>query len=723
VNFYGAGNIGDDVMMAGFLHALGSRREHVKFTCCTPHDIASQRRRFPTIDWRRDTERHRVQAISEANIWLALGDTPFQLHSGTWMRRHLVAQRELAGVRSLPMFYLGVGTEDAAVMQDATFRDLAAGAAQIWCRDEASSQTLRAWTEAPVAVGADLSHIYLRQAAVRWPESGEAGDADLGLILAFEDPKQSSALDAILASIPKDRAIAWLHQEVRLFAGSESDLFNKLSPPQRERLRPAVPNYRARSVAHLIAAWPNCQIVASSRYHGLCIMAWRGARLVAVQRSQKIAGAASDLNIPLIESRLLTQGLGRAQAVERERLVGLAESASAMVDDFCSVVGIGVSASRRSNVHIAQRADQPPRQLAPSRALQARSIAVVKYDSIGDFVLLSPFMRELRRIWPHAHVTLYVRPPVADLARLCPYADDTIVMEETASGLDQGRLAKDRGSPARSYDLVFVPRAARDHFHGLPFAAALDARERWGFAGSGLLNSHQAALTHAIAIPRPQHHARMNLALLEPFSTDLDDSLELWPTTRCVEHWRNRLTAYLARAEKPLCLLGIGAQHRGKMWTPTNYVAIIPEIINTFSLVPVLVGNARESEIADMILSRCKPDTVINLTGFSLEDVCAVARFARLYVGNDTGPKHIAAAARVPVVEINPFPPDAFRESAPAFFHPHGVPYELLQPLPGLGRKAVETGAAIASIRPSDVVAAIERLLERTAPRAGRTSG
>lgn len=52
-----------------------------------------------------------------------------------------------------------------------------------------------------------------------------------------------------------------------------------------------------------------------------------------------------------------------------------------------------------------------------------RKILVVRLDEIGDMVLTTPFLRELRRNYPKAEITLVVKPAVYNLVELCPYID------------------------------------------------------------------------------------------------------------------------------------------------------------------------------------------------------------------------------------------------------------------------------------------------------------
>jgi hypothetical protein len=66
-------------------------------------------------------------------------------------------------------------------------------------------------------------------------------------------------------------------------------------------------------------------------------------------------------------------------------------------------------------------------------------------------------------------------------------------------------------------------------------------------------------------------------------------------------------------------------------------------------------------------------------------------------------------------VEINPFLPNDVdaRENGVLYFHPHGVPYELLQPRSGAAPETA-ADAAVNSIEPAAVIEAIERLLSRS---------
>ena len=78
----------------------------------------------------------------------------------------------------------------------------------------------------------------------------------------------------------------------------------------------------------------------------------------------------------------------------------------------------------------------------PTRSLaEARSILVVRLDALGDVLLTSPFLRELRRNAPKAKITLVVQPLALNLVELCPYVDRILTFRGNADHPGLFRLA------------------------------------------------------------------------------------------------------------------------------------------------------------------------------------------------------------------------------------------------------------------------------------------
>ena len=93
-----------------------------------------------------------------------------------------------------------------------------------------------------------------------------------------------------------------------------------------------------------------------------------------------------------------------------------------------------------------------------------QNILVVRLDKIGDFVLMSPFFRELRRNFPSARITMIVNQGIYNLAECCPYVNEVLTLpmqnKITVSGLQATLdLAKEK-LWERYFNLALCPRCS-----------------------------------------------------------------------------------------------------------------------------------------------------------------------------------------------------------------------------------------------------------------------
>jgi polysaccharide pyruvyl transferase WcaK-like protein len=333
-HFFGSGNLGDDLMLAGFLSAVERSGTTVELTCATACDAGSQRARSPQIQWLGYDLESRQRGIRESDVWCGVGDSPFQTRSGPWFLDHLTQEVDLCRQYGKRMFFLGVGVNDLEAMHDPKTRPIVEAAQHIWTRDAGSAALLKEMGgEQRVTAGADLAHVWLAKMAAPKTQPGVAG-----LALYFEDAGQ---LDMpALEQLVEDRRwrYAWLVQETRRFTGSEMDLYCQFSPAVRGAMELRLPDYAYGSIAQMLERWGCPEVLCTSRYHAALVGAWLGCRLALVQRCQKLACLAQELELKPVpaarDAQELAGAMATAAAISRQLLLDRAASAEQCVNGF-----------------------------------------------------------------------------------------------------------------------------------------------------------------------------------------------------------------------------------------------------------------------------------------------------------------------------------------------------------------------------------------------------
>ncbi len=293
-HFYGAGNLGDDFMLAGFLAAMRSLAPAACFTCCVPFALEPLRQRFPAITWLPCDELSRARAIAGCDVWLGLGGSPFQSALSRWFIDHLVGEASHCERHGKPMFYLGVGVQTAAELDEPDVRRLCARAAGIWTRDAASAARLLALaTPPPIAAAADLAHLFFRD--LRPPA---AAPRRLTLVANFDYGTwsgQSSCLQA-LEGLPAAERV-WLAQESRALPGAERALFAALPAAAQARWRLVSPEIAGAPLPAVLARWPSGEWLVTSRYHAAVAGAWSRSKIVVIAINEKLRAATAELKV------------------------------------------------------------------------------------------------------------------------------------------------------------------------------------------------------------------------------------------------------------------------------------------------------------------------------------------------------------------------------------------------------------------------------------------
>jgi lipopolysaccharide heptosyltransferase I len=284
----------------------------------------------------------------------------------------------------------------------------------------------------------------------------------------------------------------------------------------------------------------------------------------------------------------------------------------------------------------------------------AQRFLIVRLSSIGDIVHALPAAAALAETFPQAHIHWVVEKRYAVLLRGNPHLHrvvtlDTLGWRKHLSSRSTWLEIRKGMEDLRQdfYD------AALD-FQGLWKSAVVAwvsrARERLGFGASWLREPSATVLyTQQVSPPERVHVIEQNLALVERLGAH-------------TAHWQFPLPrdeedeAYVARQiarldSEDFIVINPGGGWRSKCWAPENYAALIRQLADARHESILLSGSPAEEPVIGEILQAAGSPSARYLPT-TLMQFIALARRARLFIGGDTGPLHLAAAVGVPIVGI-----------------------------------------------------------------------
>ncbi|MBK9529164.1 MAG: lipopolysaccharide heptosyltransferase I [Acidobacteria bacterium] len=298
-------------------------------------------------------------------------------------------------------------------------------------------------------------------------------------------------------------------------------------------------------------------------------------------------------------------------------------------------------------------------------------ILIVKLGSIGDIIHTLPSLAAIRRAFPDANISWVVEENVAEMLRGNALIDNLIevdtksmrggmVIEEMLLGLGK----QIRNLRKFKFDVVI-------DFQGLWKSAMIaklsGARHRWGFSRDGLREaSSRVLLTDTVAVPSQINIIHKNLALASgalgfPTTNEIE-----FPIATKTEHI-SEAEEIIARTGGNFAILNPGGGWVTKLWHAEKFGRLADRLWEEKGLMSVVATGPRETELARTVAANSNSGRA-TLAQPSLKGFYELAKKARVYVGGDTGPTHIAIAAGTPVVGIfgptewwrngSPFPAD-----------------------------------------------------------------
>lgn len=292
-----------------------------------------------------------------------------------------------------------------------------------------------------------------------------------------------------------------------------------------------------------------------------------------------------------------------------------------------------------------------------------KSILLFKLRYVGDVLMTTPAIRLLRQTYPEARITMVVNKGTEDVLRHNPHLNQilTIDRELIEKAPFYTRLPYEwnilkmlrKGDYDLSVDFDSGERAAY-----LALLGGIDIRIGFHYQ-KGL---RRLIFNRQVSIKGSLHTVERNLMLVEKTLGLIrkDDRLELYTgpeEDRRMALWlrRHRLS------DKDFVVIHPGARFWFKCWPARKWASLVDILQRELGLSVVLTGGGREMEDVRAILSKMKTPAFSLAGQTTVLELAALIKKAALFIGNDSGPMHIASACGTKVIGLyGPTDPERF---------------------------------------------------------------
>lgn len=283
--------------------------------------------------------------------------------------------------------------------------------------------------------------------------------------------------------------------------------------------------------------------------------------------------------------------------------------------------------------------------LAVSLPSTPQRILFILLGAIGDVIRALPLLTRVRRAYPSAHIAWAVEPAAAPLLNYHPALNDVLLYQRSRG--PQVFFPFLQHVRHQHFDLVLD---LQRHLKSGIVSLCSGAPTRLGFHRHNTKEGNWLFNTQTIdAIPNFSLKLGQYLHFAEALGLPNDGisfDLRLRPEE---EH---RVDTLLGDTPRPLAAFFLGSRWPSRFWFPQATAEVAQALQQEYGMGVVLVGGQGEVAFARQVCAATR-GKLTNLSGkTTLRDLIGIFSRARLTMGPDSGPMHLAAATGVPVISL-----------------------------------------------------------------------
>ncbi len=342
---------------------------------------------------------------------------------------------------------------------------------------------------------------------------------------------------------------------------------------------------------------------------------------------------------------------------------------------------------------------------------KVKRILIIRTDRIGDVLLSTPAITEVRKSYPQAFIAVLVRPYAKEIVEGNPYLDEVIIYDKY--GKHKGwwqnlsfisMLRKKRFDLA----LIFHPTQRANiisFLSGIPERVGYN--KKLGFLLTRKLEDKKYEgkkheIEYTLDVVRTLGAGAENNGLFMPIKQESEEYIESFLRFHQISE-RDRLIA-----------LHPGASCPSKLWRAENFASVGDKLTELFDAKVIIVCGRKDEEVGNKVMNLMQHNPISACGKTTVSQLASLLKRCILFISNDSGPVHIAVALQTPVIAI-------FGRNecglSPTRWRPVGKGDIVLHKEVGcqscLAHKCQINFKCLGAISPEEVVKAAEKLLRK----------
>lgn len=279
--------------------------------------------------------------------------------------------------------------------------------------------------------------------------------------------------------------------------------------------------------------------------------------------------------------------------------------------------------------------------------LKPKRILIVRTDRIGDVILSTPVITNLKLAHPEAHIAFMCCPYTEGVLKGNPYLDEVIVYDKDREHKSfWGTIKFSFYLKKKKFDWAIILHPT-NRVHIITFFAGIPFRVGWDRKGEKFLTKK---IPHKKQEGK-KHEIEYTLDVLRELNIPIKDKTIYFPIEEAAEKKiKELLTKENISKEDKFIVIHPSASCPSKRW-PQEYFSQLVKLLKEKTTCKIIVITSQQEKVAgDKII---RDNDVIDFRGeLTISEVGSLLKRTAVFISNDSGPVHIASALRTPVISI-----------------------------------------------------------------------